>query len=418
MARMAPQQRAQTYNRLPAAQRNQAMSRMAPQARAETISQLKPAQRAEAMYKMNPEQRSQTLARMSPQMRNSFEGKPSMSGGQKLAMGAAALGGGAIVANQMMRGQTNVPQREANASRNAGQENIQKNANSSSNSRSLVPRAPSFANPRMVDRSALGSKPQFSNRIAQPLAYRQGAVVPRAGNAKTGRAGALDPGGYTRQAASASPRITPSIAVKQFAQHIPNYAAQIAFNHQNVVANRANWPWQLPGYAPGWGNNGQGNWNWNQNWWQANNANNWWNWNNNGAGWGLSPWGLNSELGWIAALNYYNQYGWDGNNYPCSYFADEGYCPTPDVFDVEAGQFWQPGNGYSNYLPETNHAPITVAIKESVPTYNPQGQIMGYQIQNFYYNAFWDAQAQSYGYYDYRQQFHWLTFPWLNSWEQ
>jgi hypothetical protein len=108
----------------------------------------------------------------------------------------------------------------------------------------------------------------------------------------------------------------------------------------------------------------------------------------------------------------------DGIDYPCNYFADDGYCPTPYVFDVAAGQFWQPGNGYINFLPASYHAPITVAIQESVPTYSADGQIAGYQLQNFYYNAFWDAEAQSYAYYDYRQQFHWLTFPWLNSWEQ
>jgi len=36
--------------------------------------------------------------------------------------------------------------------------------------------------------------------------------------------------------------------------------------------------------------------------------------------------------------------------------------------------------------------------------------------ETFYYNAAWDQNAQAYGYYDYRGGFHWVTFPWLNTW--
>ena len=130
----------------------------------------------------------------------------------------------------------------------------------------------------------------------------------------------------------------------------------------------------------------------------------------------FSPWGTNSNLGWIPNLNYYNGYDWNNQAYPCNYFALNGFCPTQDVFDVSNGQFWQPGVGYVDSLPYGYQAPITVAVQESVPEYAPDGQIMGYQLQNFYYNAFWDPNAQAYGYYDYQQQFHWVTFPWLNSW--
>ena len=113
----------------------------------------------------------------------------------------------------------------------------------------------------------------------------------------------------------------------------------------------------------------------------------------------FNPWGTNPDMGWIPDLNYYNGYDWDNQNYPCDYYAPNYYCPTPYVFDVGAGQFWQPGAGYSDSLPDGYQAPITVAIQEIVPTYAQNGQISGYQPQTFYYNAFWDQNAQSYGYY-------------------
>jgi hypothetical protein len=57
-----------------------------------------------------------------------------------------------------------------------------------------------------------------------------------------------------------------------------------------------------------------------------------------------------------------------------------------------------------------------VQVQESVPQYNYIGRIVGYKFQTMNYNAYWNEEHQSYGYYDYRQQFHWLTFPWLKSW--
>ena len=99
-----------------------------------------------------------------------------------------------------------------------------------------------------------------------------------------------------------------------------------------------------------------------------------------------------------------------------NYFAANGYCPTPYMFNVSSGQFWCPGQGYTDSLPENYHAPISVAVEESVPQYNFQGQAVGYKVQTFHYNAYWNEQNQAYGYYDYRQQYHWVTFPWLHSW--
>jgi hypothetical protein len=88
------------------------------------------------------------------------------------------------------------------------------------------------------------------------------------------------------------------------------------------------------------------------------------------------------------------------------------------LFYPAYGQFWQPGIGYSDYLSGGYHAPITVAVQEVVPMYDAYGRIMGYRPETFYYNAYWDPNAEAYGYYDYRGAFHWVTFPWLRSWEE
>jgi hypothetical protein len=203
---------------------------------------------------------------------------------------------------------------------------------------------------------------------------------------------------------------------------MPNYAQLAAANYQNAVADRGAWPWQLPGYAPGWFNNG----NWNNNWWGSD-PNQWnygpsWNngWCNSLPWWAtladVMPWGMNSDMGWVPYQSYYNGYSYGGQTYPGNYFAANGYCPTQYIFNVATGQFMIPGQGYVDYLPSGYHGPISVCVQESVPNYNWQGQIVGYKFQTFNYNGFWNPEHQSYGYYDYRQQFHWLTFPWLNSW--
>jgi hypothetical protein len=118
---------------------------------------------------------------------------------------------------------------------------------------------------------------------------------------------------------------------------------------------------------------------------------------------------------WLANLLYFNSYSIGGNTYPINYFAMNGYVPTPYVFDVTSGQFWQPGAGYSDCLPTSYQGPITAYVQEVLPSFDGRQQITGYKSQPFFYDAFWDNNAQSYGYYDYRSKFHWLTFPGLAS---
>jgi hypothetical protein len=353
VAGMNPGRAATEYRAMKPVQRNELMSRMDPQKRAETMSRMNNSQRAEAMFKMSPEQRAQTLARMSPGMRNSL----------------------------------------------------------------LAPQA------RMNERGERGE--QLSSRLGSPLRFRGDArEMPRAGDVRTGRAGALDPGRFLRQAPGPSAVVNPAFARAQFAQHMPNFAAIAAHNQANLMA-RSNWSWQVPPYAPGWFSGSPGPWNWNNNWWQPNN----YGWLNGPGFWngyyGSLPWwmrlmslwpgGINSNLGWLPYTNCYSAYYWDGNNYPIDYYATNGYVPTQYVFSVPNGRFWHVGSGYSNYLPSGYNAPITVAVKESVPQYNTFGQIVGYKFETFYYNAFWDNQARAYGYYDYRQQYHLANLPGLNT---
>jgi len=121
---------------------------------------------------------------------------------------------------------------------------------------------------------------------------------------------------------------------------------------------------------------------------------------------------------WLSNLLYFSAYSIGGNNYPVNYFAMNGYVPTPFVFNVANGQVWQPGVGYSDYLPDNYRAPITVSAQEVVPQFDARGKIVGYQPQTFFNDAYWDNDAQSYGYYDYRKKFHWVTFPGLSSYAQ
>jgi hypothetical protein len=279
--------------------------------------------------------------------------------------------------------------------------------------RAGVPAASMFANPRPVGEVRPGASGFKSVREGAPLSYAHGASdIPRVGNRMLGRQGAIDPGGYLRAPHAPSGLINPRFARQQFAAVMPSYQAIANFNNRHLIADRGSWPWQLPAYAPGWFN-GYGP--------------NAWSWPQPNLGWAngfgmfgglasLCPWGINNNLPWIPDMNYYNGYYWNNQDYPCDYFATNGFCPTPYVFNVGQGQFWQPGGGYFDSLPYGYQAPITVAVQEVVPSYDQNGQIIGFQKENFYYNAFWDPNAQAYGYYDYQQQFHWVTFPWLNSW--
>jgi hypothetical protein len=432
---------------------NLAIAHMSPEQRAHTISGMNGPERTAAMYAMSPQQRAEAMVHMSPELRNQFMGgsgsgsrnansmrnvkvehavlmppsQPAPSG--RSVMSAVAVGAvpAALFANSMMHGNRNQAMRPGtNRFENSGARTTPGTAYNSTLNRSIIPGPPAYANPRRVGRPAPGAAMPVSAHLDRPINWAPGTGnIPRSGDARNGLPGALDPGGYIRSGAARSSVINPNYALQQFQATIPNYQEIATQNNRHLVRNRSDWPWSLPQYSPGWFNNNQQQYPWN--WPQQNGLNNG-DWNNGGGGWNqgggflgtlarlFSPQGVNPNLGWIPNLNYYNRYDWDNQTYPCDYFSLNGFCPTPAVFNVSTGQIWQPGVGYFDNLPDGYNAPITVAVQESVPTYDQSGQIVGYQIENFYYNAFWDPNAQAYGYYDYQQQFHWVTFPWLNSW--
>jgi hypothetical protein len=349
------------------------------------MSHMNDAQRAEAMYKMTPEQRAQTLSRMNPTERNSLLAPQARMNERHGEMMRAAGAVGALGAGAALRASHN-----ETGAREMGQRGE-----------------------------------EGSNRLGSAMHYRADARdIPRAGDARTGREGALDPGGYLRRTGGPSSVVNPAYARSQFGQHMPNYAALAAHNQANLIA-RNNWSWHLPPYSPGWFSGWNGPWSWNNNWYSGNN----WGWWNGPGFWngyyGTLPWymrlmslwpfGINSGLGWSPYMNDYSAYYWNGYNYPIDYYACNGYVPTQYVFSVPNGRYWNVGRGYTNSLPSGYHAPLTVAVKESVPQYNTYGQIVAYKFETFYYNAFWDSQAQAYGYYDYRQQFHLVNLPGLNT---
>lgn len=428
-AGITPTRAAAEYKQMNPGQRDSLMSRMGADQRAATMNRLNPEQKAEAMYKMSPSQRAETLSRMSPESRTAFmgpqgarlgtnaEARPNAGGNlrRNLAVGAGVAAVGALGASRMINRNENPAAME----RGNAAENRSTNLSGTRGERAVGQREP-FTNPRTTNR---GGEANFSPRAGGRLTYGAGATrIPHGGDTRSGLPGSFDPGGYLRGAPSGSHFLNAQYARSQFASANPNFASVAAANYQNAVQNRASWPWQLPPYAPGWFNGNPNNY-----WWQTGWNNGWSygpSWYN---GWGGSlpwwmaladvlPWGMNSQLDWVPYQSYYNGYTYDNETYPMNYFGQNGYCPTQYVFDVASGQFWVPGRGYTDYLPNGYHAPISVAVEESVPQYNVQGQIVGYRLQKFHYNAYWNDQQQAYGYYDYRQQFHWLTFPWLNSW--
>ena len=233
--------------------------------------------------------------------------------------------------------------------------------------RSGLSRASAFANPRKVSQVRPGSKPQITSAKPQKLAYRRGAVnIPRSGRVGTGRVGIVDPGGYIRSGGAA--RIDRSHMQQQLAS-VPNYHTNFSNNNSHRISDHSRWPSH---------------------------------WNPGSGG---------------ANLGYYPGYSWNGTNYPFNYYAPSGYCPTPCLFLSDCGAFWQPGMGYADCLPYGYNQPISIGVDEVVPAYDAYGDIIGYQNETFYYNAFWDPNTQAYGYYDYRGGFHWVTFPWLHTWE-
>lgn len=245
-----------------------------------------------------------------------------------------------------------------------------------SEKRAEVPKAHSLANPRRVERVGRQSHPRITSYAAHPLAYRAGAEHPRAGKPGTGRAGAIDPGGYIRTP-QAGTRTIGRDAINRQISSMSGYSQAYSHNHANFAARFGSWPGQW-NPVPGWQTLG-GLWNW-------------------------------------TGLGYYNGYWWNGSLYPYNYYALNSFCPTPFLFDVASGMFLDPGVGYFDFLPAGYDAPITVAVWEVVPEYDFWGNIIGYTREKFYYDAVFDPGAQAYGYYDYRGTFHWLTFPWLHSW--
>ncbi len=231
-----------------------------------------------------------------------------------------------------------------------------------------VSRPSSFANPRKAFQLSAGSKPRITSARPQRLAYRSGAGnIPRAGRAGKGRAGIIDPGGFIRTAEKGTARLDRSHIQQQLAA-LPNYGSNFSNNNRFRISDHSRW-------SSHW-NPGPGS----------------------------------------AVLGYYPSYSWNGTNYPFRYYAPSGFCPTPYLFLSSCGAFWQPGVGYANSLPYGYNQPMSIAIDEVVPEYDAYGNVIGYHDETFYYNAAWDPNAQAYGYYDYRGGFHWVTFPWLNSW--
>jgi hypothetical protein len=185
----------------------------------------------------------------------------------------------------------------------------------------------------------------------------------------------MDPGGYIRSGQPSS--VINSNYAQQQLSSIPNYNNNYNGNNQFRNGNSGQWPWQPSGQAP---------WQWP---WQP-------SWNNN--------------------MGLYNGYWWNGASYPLNYYALQSFCPTPYAFNPLYGQFWSPGNGYTNQLPYGYNAPITISVNQVVPVYGWFGNVVSYQTELFNYNAFWDPNEQAYGYYDYLGQFHWMTYPAFESW--
>ncbi len=436
-------QTAARYSRMQPQVRDRAFASLDAGRRAQTIDRMNQQQRAEAMYKMTPQQRAETMAHMSPTERRSFlaPGAERNLAGQRnehtfntnRTLEHAVTTNERGFNNRYFNGGNRGELRNDSARMMAGAAGIGAMGDHLMHQQGRVPqvdrvpRVPPYANPRIANQRA-----GLSREGAEPLRWRGDfSTHPHAGDRIGGRPGAIDPGGYIRFGRALSSVVTPSYACRQFDSYAPDYASVAALNDANIVTNPAAWPWTLPPYAPAWFSSWNGPWNWPINWY-ANPGWGWnsgwntpWTWDTNYYGYGglsgwldnFLPWGCNTDLGWVPSLNYYSGYTLDGVRYPHRYFATRGFVPTHYIFDVSTGQFYLPGVGYTDRLPPGFVAPITVAVQESVPEYMSNGEIAGYRVEPFQYNAFWDPQAQAYGFYNYRQQFEYLTFPWLSSWE-
>jgi hypothetical protein len=96
----------------------------------------------------------------------------------------------------------------------------------------------------------------------------------------------------------------------------------------------------------------------------------------------------------------------------------EEYCFSEYSFEIESGRFWWANNCgvWIDTLPGEYRLPITIRVTETVPVLDDQGQVIGYDTQLFLYVAVWDDANQAYGYYDWQDTYHIVSFPWLSSW--
>jgi hypothetical protein len=54
-------------------------------------------------------------------------------------------------------------------------------------------------------------------------------------------------------------------------------------------------------------------------------------------------------------------------------------------------------------------------VSETVPVLDDGGEVVGYETRLFLYVAIWDEDNQAYGYYDWQDVYHIVSFPGLSS---
>lgn len=96
----------------------------------------------------------------------------------------------------------------------------------------------------------------------------------------------------------------------------------------------------------------------------------------------------------------------------------DDYCYSEYWFEVESGRFFWLNDGgvWIDCLPEEYREPITIRVTETVPVLDADGTVIAFETQTFLYVALWDDENQVYGYYDWQDTYHVVTFPWLASW--
>jgi hypothetical protein len=127
------------------------------------------------------------------------------------------------------------------------------------------------------------------------------------------------------------------------------------------------------------------------------------------SGWRWRP--INPGWGWC------NRY-WFNFELEMEFICFEEYCFSEYYFDIETGGFWwMNGAGtWIDCLPDGYHEPISIKVTETVPVLGDDGAVIAYETQVFIYVALWDDVNQVYGYFDWQDNYHVVTFPWLASW--